>query len=154
MVHSLSLFPAGRADIDELLALVQAYYLHDQIAFDPLRIRPALLALLASDDLGQAFLFKVGNAVIGYGILTWAYDHEVGGSCAVLTDFYLAHGSRGKGFGQQALARIESACASRGIRALELLVSSSNLPAIRLYRKSGFASFDRIPMVKMLAPPT
>ena len=148
---TLTLTAVTPADLDSLLALVERYYAFDQIEFFPAASRSALQQLLADPNLGHAFLFKLGDETIGYGIITFGFDHEVGGRFALITDFYFLEAHRGKGYGTQALRDIEARCLGWGAVAIELQVYPHNEPAQKLYRKLGFHPFHRIPMAKRLS---
>lgn len=56
-------------------------------------------------------------------------------------DIYVEPAYRGKGFGTALMAKALKELKSDGVKVIELGVDGNNLPALRLYRKFGFAVF-------------
>lgn len=150
-METISLSAVRPEQLDHLLELVTQYYAFDQIEFFPAASSDALRRLIVDPTLGHAFFIRLGSEVIGYIVVTFGFDHEVGGRFALITDFYFMEGHRGKGYGTQALREVESRCPAWNAAALELQVYPHNQPAQALYRKFGFQAFDRIPMAKRIA---
>lgn len=84
---------------------------------------------------GETFLLLDGEQVVGSCVTIRGYAdpreaHVV--SMAVLP------GWRGRGLGRQFLTEVMDGLASDGFRGVSLLVESTNLRALRVYREAGF----------------
>ena len=141
--------PAGAEDAPAVLALIREYYAFDQIAFDPDIVQPALTQLLADASLGRVWLIRQQETNVGYLILTFGFDLEVGGRHATVTDLYLQPQARQQGLGTAALTLVEQTCRALGIRAFELQVAGTNRAAQGFYEKFGMTKHDRVPMSKV-----
>jgi len=53
-------------------------------------------------------------------------------------EFHVAESQRGKGIGRQLMDRLAQRAAPAGLRAMVVETQSTNVPAIRFYRKAGF----------------
>jgi ribosomal protein S18 acetylase RimI-like enzyme len=132
----------------ELVALVDAYYTFDGIAFDAESVRRGLTVLLTDSSYGGAWLIRDRSETAGYFVLTYGFDIEFGGRQATLTELYLRPESRGRGLGQDALRFIEAHLRAAGIGAYELQVDRDNARARAFYAAAGFEVHDRIPLSK------
>lgn len=141
---------ANSRDIDALVRMVNRYYAFEGIAFDNREVHSGLVALLRDASLGRAWLIECDASLAGYVILTFGYDHEVGGRTGLITDLYLEPQFRKRGLGKEIMTFVESRARSFGLSAVELQASRDNKVAQRLYKTLGYMSFDRIPMVKRL----
>jgi ribosomal protein S18 acetylase RimI-like enzyme len=150
MDKDLRFKPAVIGDRDTLLQLVQRYYAFDHIPFAEEEVRAALGVLLQDDRLGRAWILLNGDQVAGYVVLSFHFDHELGGRSGIVTDLYIEPEHRHRGLGTEALCFIEEQAARFGLLAIELQVERNNVIARRLYEKSGYRPFDRIPMAKRL----
>jgi ribosomal protein S18 acetylase RimI-like enzyme len=142
---------AEGADADSLVEMIRRYFEHDHIPFDEVAVRRGLLELLANDRHGHAWIAEEGDATIGYAIVTFGFDLEMGGRFALLTDLYIQAQHRHRGLGMKMLAEIEQRLVSLGIVTFELTVEHGNKHAQGLYRKAGFLARDRFPMTKRIA---
>ncbi len=138
------------ADTDTLLELIRQYYEYDHIPFDERTICTGLAAMFHDFSYGRAWLIKRGQEVLGYTILCFGFDLEVGGRLAVVTDLYFKPEHRRKGLGRRTLGFLEDFCRASGVMAMQLAVERDNTEAQRLYKASGFVPYDRIPMNKAL----
>ncbi len=148
--NSVGIKPATPRDSAKLLKLIKAYYEYDGIPFDRKGIASGLAFLLKSPSTGGAWLMLKEGEVVGYLILTFAFDLEFGGRQAILNDLYIDPAQRRMGIGSKALAEIEDFCNSRGVRAIELHVTVKNASVLEFYRRAGFKEYHRIPMSKRL----
>jgi ribosomal protein S18 acetylase RimI-like enzyme len=135
--------PHDRAALEPLMA---EFYAAEQMPWDATVVRPALDRLLASDEVGVVFVAEQGGALVGYAIITWAFDLEFAGRDAGLTDMFVAQAHRQRRVGQALLDAALAAARAGGAAALHLLVDPANLPAVALYRRGGFATSHRRPM--------
>jgi len=53
-------------------------------------------------------------------------------------EFHVAENQRGEGLGRQLMDRLAQRAAAEGLRAMVVETQSTNVPAIRFYRKAGF----------------
>lgn len=141
---------ATSGDIDALVSMVSRYYASDGIAFDNRDVHFGLVALLRDPSLGHAWLIECDASLAGYVILTFGYDHEMGGRTGLITDLYLEPQFRKRGLGKEIMTFLEAQARSFGLSAVELQVSRDNEVAQRLYQGLGYISYDRIPMAKRL----
>jgi len=130
---------------------IRRYYEYDGIPFHEAEIRAGLGVLLHDPSVGRAWLITSGNEVIGYTIIGYDFDLEVGGRLATVTDLYLAEDHRRKGHGRRTLEFVAEFCRTSGVRALQLQVERDNVEARALYESFGFEAADRIPMCKRLS---
>ena len=139
--------PATPARADELLAAVRRYYKEDRIAYDPAAVRTGIEKLLADPRLGRAFFIADDQgASAGYVVFTFGFDHEAGGLLATVTDLFIEHPFRRRGFGRAALGFVAETCRSLGANGLELQVETHNVAGQALYRSFGFRAQSRIAM--------
>lgn len=136
------------ADKDVVLAFLREAYAYHGYGPVHLETEERVGRLLASPDLGVAWLLKIGDEAIGLMILTFGFDLEFGGRIGVLTDIYLVERHRRKGLGTAAIHFAESFCRAMDLRCLELQVDQGNTGALAFYQSLGFRSHDRIPMSK------
>lgn len=144
-------FRAARpADAEILVDLIRKYYEFDHIPFQENEIRAGLPPFLKDPALGYASLVLDAGKIVGYTIVTFSFDLELGGRLATITDLYLEPSHRGKGLGRRLLTHIEDECRKSGTLALELRVERDNARAFALYQKFGFRTYERIPMSKRI----
>ena len=94
------------------------------------------LALLVSDAATGAVCL-VDDRVVAYGGMLWAPDEGQITNIAVLAEH------RGKGLGGRILSWLIDAARERRCEMISLEVRESNLAAISLYEKNGFAVAGR-----------
>jgi ribosomal-protein-alanine N-acetyltransferase len=79
-------------------------------------------------------VFKSGDTVVGY-VCFWEVLDE-----AHLMNVAVHPDHRGRGHGQFILEQLEAMCLRDNLRRIILEVGRRNLPARRLYKKSGFSA--------------
>lgn len=142
--------PATSLDVPLILDLMEDFNRLENIPWGRGPGEAPLRTLIASPELGLVGVAARGDALLGYYILTWGFDLEWGGRDAFLTELYLRPEVRGAGLGKQALAAALSAAREHGARAAHLMVRPDNEPAVRLYRRAGFAAPPRVLMTRPL----
>jgi ribosomal protein S18 acetylase RimI-like enzyme len=140
-------------DADKLVEFIRRYYEYDGIPFHREEIRAGLGELLKDPAPGRAWFIKRGNETVGYVIIGYDFDLEVGGRLATITDLYLDPAHRRQCLGRKTLEFVADFCRSTGVRALQLQVERDNAEAQALYTSFGFQAADRIPMCVRLLPP-
>jgi GNAT superfamily N-acetyltransferase len=143
----LSLVPVSSAAV--ACEWVRQYYAYEGLPFNA-TVEEGVSRLLESSRFGWFFALTRDEA-IGYAVLTRAFDHEIGGEFAILTDFFLLEPYRRQGHGSRALELIEEFARSQGFRSLDLCVLNRNARVREFYARRGFREFaDRRPMTKSL----
>ncbi|MBI2969859.1 MAG: GNAT family N-acetyltransferase [Gammaproteobacteria bacterium] len=130
--------PARREDLPLLGRYVQDYYRFEGIEFNLYRMERALLPLLDSADYGRVWLIECGPDTIGYIILCFSWSVECGGRDALIDEFYIAEGRRGRGYGQRALQLVLEEARNLGVVSVYLEVGRDNLRGQSFYTSLGF----------------
>jgi GNAT superfamily N-acetyltransferase len=130
---------------------VRRYFAYEGLPFNR-TVEEGVSRLLGSERFGWFFELMVQGEAIGYAVLTRAFDHEIGGEYAILTDFFLLEPHRRHGHGSRALELLETFARSQGFRAMDLYVLDHNAGVREFYHRHGFRDFeDRRPMTKSLS---
>jgi ribosomal protein S18 acetylase RimI-like enzyme len=145
-----TLRPALPGDVDDVVALMREFYLHERLELDETAARSGLAALLADPSLGRVWFVEGGEAPAGYMVVTLGFSLEFAGRFALLDELYVREAFRGCGVGARAVEEAAAACAAWGVRALRLEVAWQNDGAQRLYRRQGFDAHDRHIMTRWL----
>lgn len=131
---TLRIAPARPSDLDALVALEEAAFPGDRMSRRALARNinsPSLCFLVARD----------GKALIGHALVAF----RSGSSLARLYSLAVLPGLTGQGLGRKLLAAAERQARQRGADRLRLEVRADNTAAIRLYDKTGYALFARVP---------
>ena len=132
---------------------VRRYFAYEGLPFNG-TVEKGVSRLLGSERFGWFFELIVQGEAIGYAVLTRAFDHEIGGEYAILTDFFLLESHRGQGHGSRALDLLETFARAQGFRSMDLYVLDRNAAVRKFYNRHGFREFkDRRPMTKSLSEP-
>ena len=135
--------PAGPADLERLLPLVERFSATQGYPFDAARSRASFAALLARPELGRAYRVAVDGETAGYAVLCFGWSLEWGGRDAFVDELYLEPAFRGRGLGRAALRALAEEASKAGVRALHLEVEAGNEAGQALYRSEGFEGKDR-----------
>lgn len=138
--------PLGEADVPTVLALMRAFYAHENFAFDPEASGRMLRYLLAHPEEGAVFLACESRRAAGYLALTRCYSLEFGGPFVLLDEIFLLPEAQGRGLGKRLLDAAEAYCRRHGAGYLRLEVQKKNRRAIEVYREYGFRTEDRFLM--------
>jgi ribosomal protein S18 acetylase RimI-like enzyme len=141
---------AQAGDLDQIIALMRAYYAFDGLVFDEPAARGTVNRLLADPTCGRVYLIRVDGAVAGYAVLVLGFSVEFHGRDAFVDELYLREAYRGRGLGPRVLAFLEDVCRSLEVRALHLEVERHNTAAQSVYRRVGFVDHDRYLMTKRI----
>ena len=129
-------------DLGRLLPLVEAFHEEEGIFLTDEARQAALVPLLEGTPHGAAYLIGPKQAPVGYVILSFGWSVEFGGIDAILDEFWIRPGVRGKGMGTDALMALVETMKGAAIKALHLEVDREG-PAAHIYRRAGFAVRDR-----------
>lgn len=134
---------AGPAQLEELLPLVAGYHAFEDVETSAEQRRNSVAKLLGDKNLGEIWLVRNLDRLIGYIAVCYSYSIEFGGRDAYIDEFYIAAAERGKGIGGRVLKEIAMLLRGRGIVAVHLEVDSGNERARAAYARAGFSSRDK-----------
>lgn len=137
-------------ELPALLEMMREFYAQQEMRFEEKAARAAIDKLLKAPQLGQIYLIFRGPALAGYFALTFCFSLEFHGRFGLLDEVYLREPFRRLKLGEGVVGFAEGICRREGIAALRLEVGRENVPAVSLYKKSGFAEDARNLMTKWL----
>jgi len=129
--------------LDKLVALVDSFHQEAGITSTPETRSAGVAPLLDGIPHGAAYLIGPPRAPIGYIVICFGWSVEFGGLDAIIDELYIRPGVRGRGIATEALIALPRALAGAGLRAIHLEVDKGNAPAIKLYKRAGFATRDQ-----------
>jgi len=142
-VTPVTVRPAARDDIPQLLALLRRYWDYEHIAgFEALRLELLLQQLFAEPRLGAAWVAEAEGRLSGYLIAVTVLSLEHGGLMAEIDEFFVLPEVRAHGVGTQLLAAAEAALAARGCVRLQLQLAVGNAAARGFYEHRGYRARD------------
>lgn len=124
--------------IDLIVGMMQDFYAIDGYDIDPIVSRNNFLTFLQDEKLGQSWLIKEDDLVLGYIIVVYFFSFEFKGRVALLDELYLNADARGKGVGKKAVQFVQEYVQQEGCKLVLLEVEPHNLPAQKLYESQGF----------------
>jgi len=143
--------PATVADEPVLRELMEEFYAHEGLVFDPERTLGAFRTLAADPNLGRVWIFRDGAAVVGYLVVTVCFSLEFAGRYALVDELYVREAHRGRGIGARAVEVAAEACRALDVSALRLEVDVWNTRARDFYRRLGFELQERHMMSRWIA---
>jgi GNAT superfamily N-acetyltransferase len=143
--------PAKPADVNAIVEMMRGYYAQDGYTFVEKEARAAALMLIRDPHLGRLFVTCDGGRVVGYVAVALGFSFEYRGREAFVDELLIAQSHRGRGLGREALEVAEAYCREAGVNALHLEVERHRGTALELYRKLGFADFERYLMTKWVS---
>lgn len=143
---------AGLAQLEELLPLVAAYHAFEEVETSAEQRRDSVGKLLHDKNLGEIWLVRKLDSVIGYIAVCYSYSIEFGGRDAFIDEFYVDVSERGKGVGGRVLKEIAALLRARGIVAVHLEVDGGNERARAAYAQAGFSSRDKYHVMSLELP--
>jgi ribosomal protein S18 acetylase RimI-like enzyme len=146
--------PAAAEDEKALLRMMRNLAEQEPGAyfFDEPAVRDVLRRILASPELGQAWIFLDGETSVGYIVLTFGYSFEYHGRDSFIDELYIEPPYRRQGIGKRAMQFVEERARELGVNAIHLEVDQGNNPAAELYRRAGYGDSARFLMTKWLKP--
>jgi GNAT superfamily N-acetyltransferase len=145
----VAFLPITAAGVERTLGMMARLYTGNP-RYDAVHARTAIEWLLDNDACGAAWIIEAAGQTAGYMVLTIGYSLEFHGRYGLLDELYVEEEFRGQGIGTQALAFAEQVCRLRGLQALRLEVTRTNVRAQTLYGRTGFQAHDRDLMTKWL----
>ena len=144
---------AGPRQLEELLPLVAAYHAFEEVESSPEQRRVSIANLLHDKSLGEIWLIRKLDSLIGYIAVCYSYSIEFGGQDAFIDEFYIEAAERGKGIGRKMLVEISALLRERDIVALHLEVDGTNERAKSTYARAGFLSRDKYHVMSLVLAP-
>jgi len=140
---STTLQPVQEETVGQLMDLMQAYYLYEELDFSPAAARRAAINLVTEERLGRIWFILSDNKIVGYLALAFGFSLEFGGRDAFVDEFFILEGYRGQGIGKSALGLVEPLLKESQILALHLEVDRQNAKAKQFYLSQGFENRER-----------
>ncbi len=135
--------PAARSDIPQLLALVRRYWEYQALAgFEALRMELLLQHLIGEPRLGAAWVAEAEGNLTGYLVAVTVLSLEHGGLMAEIDELFVLPAARARGVGARLLAAAEDALAARGCVRLQLQLGVTNSAARDFYQHRGYRARD------------
>ncbi len=135
--------PISISDIENIIQLMEEFYLIDNYPFDSEISSEIFNQFLADENLGKAWLIFHKNEIVGYVILTYVFSFEYQGKIAFLDELYIKENARGKGIGKETIAFIQQEAPKLSLKIIYLEVESHNDAAQKLYIAKDFAIHKR-----------
>lgn len=148
--------PAVGADIPQLLALVRHYWDYEHLPdFEALRIELLLKRLIATPQLGAAWVAEADGQLTGYLVAVTMLSLEHGGIMAEIDELFVLPEARSQGVGSRLLAAAEAALAARGCVRLQLQLATGNTAAREFYEHRGYHAREGYRLLEraLQAPP-
>ena len=149
----ITLVLAGPTQLEELLPLVSAYHAFEDVESSLRQRRSSLAKLLRDNRLGEIWLVRKLNVLIGYIAVCYSYSIEFGGRDGFIDEFYIDAAERGKGIGSKVLMEVSALLRERDIVALHLEVDGTNERAKSAYARAGFSSRDKYHVMSLVLAP-
>ncbi len=130
---------ASIEDLPRLAPLVAKF--HDEFGIqmsEDARVN-TLATLLEGVPQGVAYLIGPATAPVGYIIVSFGFSVEMGGLDAMIDEFYIRRGVRGRGMGGEVLRALIPALGQHGVRAMHLEVDTIGASKT-LYKRMGFVA--------------
>lgn len=139
----LNFLPPTEESIPDLLVLMREFYAIDQYPFNLQKASSNIARLSSEPHLGEIWLVRAENTIVGYTILTFVFSFEHAGIVAFLDELFLQERYRKLGLGSKILTFLTDRAAELGIVRMHLELEKHNVPAKELYGKQGFADTGR-----------
>lgn len=145
---------ATTADTEQLVGMMAEFYSESPYPLNPERAAAAFGTLLADERLGHVWFVEADGADVGYVVVTLVHSMNFGGPVAIVDDFFVRRGFRGRGLGSATMAEMRAFCAGHGIRAIHVETGRENGPALAVYRRQGFVETGFVHLTLALSKPT
>ena len=130
-----------KEDSNDLLSLMAAFNSERGYSLNPEKCRMLFAQILEYPSLGNVWLVRDSNQIIGYIVACYCFSFKHGGRDAFIDEIYLFPESRRKGFGQKMIWHVANQLP--GIQALHLEVEDNNTSAKAFYEQVGFIKTTR-----------
>ena len=134
---NFTIHPMNEADRETVHAMMRTFYASPAVLTNGSEaiFTADIDACVSDNPYLEGYLFRRGDAVLGYGMAAKSFSTEFGKPCVWIEDLYVCPEYRGQGIGSGFLGYM----ARRHPNAiLRLEVEAENERAIAVYEKSGF----------------
>jgi GNAT superfamily N-acetyltransferase len=143
----LEVRPATDVDIPVMCELLGNLFAQEaEFRPDPERQAAGLRSILGHPHVGQLFVMRDGQAVVGMASLLFLPSTALGGRVALLEDMIVRPEYRGAGAGSHLIQAAIDFARSAGCLRVTLLTDQDNVSAQRFYARLGFGRSPMIPM--------
>ena len=130
-------------DIPAIVAMMEEFYAIDGYDIDRKTTIYNFDLFVNNPQLGQAWLIRKGEDILGYMIVAYFFSFEFKGRVGLLDELFVGEKARGMGLGKLAVDFVTSYLESKNCKMILLEVEEHNERAIHLYKKNGFAFHPR-----------
>jgi GNAT superfamily N-acetyltransferase len=132
---------ANAGDLDALVRLLGLLFtIEADFRPDPRRQRQGLKLMLQEPERRVVLVAEREGRVIGMVTVQLVVSTAEGAASGLLEDMVVEEGARGDGIGARLLQGAEGWAFDRGATRIQLLADQMNRPALRFYRRMGWAS--------------
>jgi GNAT superfamily N-acetyltransferase len=133
--------PAVAADIEAMTELLgELFALESDFRPEPEKQRRGLRLILEQPALGQLFVLRLDDQVIGMANALLTVSTAEGQPVVLLEDVIVKAEFRGQQLGRLLISHVLDWAQARGLTRVTLLADQDNARALAFYRKLGFAS--------------
>ena len=131
---------AVRADLGPLVRLLGVLFsIEADFRPDPRRQRRGLALMLGDPERRAVLVAERAGEVLGMVTVQLVVSTAEGAPSGLLEDMVVEERARGEGLGARLLRAAERWAFARGATRLQLLADRENRPALRFYRRLGWA---------------
>nr|WP_298122580.1 GNAT family N-acetyltransferase [uncultured Pseudoxanthomonas sp.] len=140
---AITLRPATRADIPQILAFIRGLAEYEKLAHEAVAT-PALLEthLFGERPAAEVVIAEADGTPAGFALFFHSFSTFLGQPGLYLEDLFVVPHSRGFGIGRRLMVHLAQLAVARGCGRFEWSVLDWNEPAIRLYRSLGAVGLD------------
>ncbi len=125
-------------DLPVLIDFMTEFYAESNYKLDQTFARQAFQTILEQPYLGHVFIIQFEQQDVGHAVITYKFGMEYGGMMACLDDLFVLPAFRNRGLSTAALEEIREFCFSNKLKAMTVEVAFDNIPAQKIYRRTGF----------------
>ncbi|MBC7486503.1 MAG: GNAT family N-acetyltransferase [Cytophagaceae bacterium] len=131
--------PATLEDIPAMAELLALLFMQEaDFSPDLFKQQSGLKNIIQHPQIGNLFVLKEKDVVIGMVSLLYTVSTAMGGQVAILEDLVLKDDSRGQGAGTKLLKAAIDYAKEKGCLRITLLTDPTNRRAIEFYQRQGF----------------
>ena len=139
--------PATLEDIPAMAELLALLFMQEaDFSPDLFKQQAGLKNIIQNPHIGNLFVYKEKEVVIGMVSLLYTVSTAMGGTVAILEDLVLSAESRGKGVGSKLLEAAVEFAREKGCLRITLLTDPTNRRAIEFYQDHGFVKSAMKPL--------
>ncbi|MEW5789000.1 MAG: GNAT family N-acetyltransferase [Pseudomonadota bacterium] len=154
MSESVRVEPARPEDLSAMADLLsELFTLESDFVPDRDRQLAGLALILDTPALGQLFVLREGQGILGMANALITVSTARGGRVLLLEDVIVSGTARGRGLGRLLVEEVLAWAAQQGFSRVTLLADKDNRPALDFYRHLGFQSSAMVVLRKTLEEP-